>query len=151
MSWLPSADPILGDRRSCDALELVVVPRVRDLGDGFEVRRALPSERRQMVGGQMFCQHIASEGYSAQLNPPPMSPLPFSFEVPRRSSRLLRRLRHTARGRRTNGSRRPHGEMSALGSNADTEFAVARVRRRFSHADYEIMLFQNRKRLGHPA
>jgi len=39
MSWLPSADPILGDKRSCDALELVVVPRVRDLGDGFEVRR----------------------------------------------------------------------------------------------------------------
>ena len=28
MSWLPSADPILGDRRSCDALELIVVPRV---------------------------------------------------------------------------------------------------------------------------
>ena len=25
MSWLPSADPILGDKRSCDALELVVV------------------------------------------------------------------------------------------------------------------------------
>jgi hypothetical protein len=42
MSWLPSADPILGDKRSCDALALVVVPRVRDLGDGFEVRRALP-------------------------------------------------------------------------------------------------------------
>jgi hypothetical protein len=43
MSWLPSADPIFGDIKSCDALELVVVPRVRDLGDGFEVRRALPS------------------------------------------------------------------------------------------------------------
>jgi hypothetical protein len=25
---LPSADPTLGDKRSCDALELVVVPRV---------------------------------------------------------------------------------------------------------------------------
>ena len=54
MSWLPSADPILGDRRSCDALELVVVPRVRDLGDGFEVRRALPSDKRQMVGPFIF-------------------------------------------------------------------------------------------------
>ena len=41
MSWMPSADPILGDKKSCDALELVVVPRVRDLGDGFEVRCAL--------------------------------------------------------------------------------------------------------------
>ena len=49
MSWMPSADPIFGDRKSCDALELVVVPRVRDLGDGFEVRRALPSDRRQMA------------------------------------------------------------------------------------------------------
>ena len=54
MSWLPSADPILGDRRSCDALELIVVPRVRDLGDGFEVRRALPSDKRQMVGPFIF-------------------------------------------------------------------------------------------------
>jgi hypothetical protein len=27
MSWMPSADPILGDKRSCDALELVIVPR----------------------------------------------------------------------------------------------------------------------------
>jgi hypothetical protein len=54
MSWLPSADPILGDKRSCDALALVVVPRVRDLGDGFEVRRALPSDKRQMVGPFIF-------------------------------------------------------------------------------------------------
>jgi hypothetical protein len=43
MSWMPSADPTLGDKRSCDALELVVVPRVRDLGDGFTVRRAMPN------------------------------------------------------------------------------------------------------------
>ena len=50
MSWLPSADPILGDRKSCDALDLIVVPRVRDLGDGFKVRRALPCDKRQMVG-----------------------------------------------------------------------------------------------------
>src|ERR1700752_3275769 len=54
MSWLPSADPILGDRKSCDALEMIVVPRVRDLGDGFEVRRALPSARKQMVGPFIF-------------------------------------------------------------------------------------------------
>ena len=42
MSWMPSNDPVLGDPLSCDALELVIVPRTRDLGDGFEVRRALP-------------------------------------------------------------------------------------------------------------
>lgn len=54
MSWLPASDPILGDKRSCDALELVIVPRVRDLGDGFQVRRALPHGRRQMVGPFIF-------------------------------------------------------------------------------------------------
>jgi len=53
MSWLPSTDPVLGDVQSCDALELVVVPRVRDLG-GFAVRRALPQARRQMVGPFIF-------------------------------------------------------------------------------------------------
>jgi hypothetical protein len=50
MSWIPSADPLLGDKRSCDALELVIVPRVRDLGNGFAVRRAMPNEKRQLVG-----------------------------------------------------------------------------------------------------
>ena len=54
MSWLPSNDPVLGDRHSCDALELIIVPRVRDLGDGFSVRRALPHGRRQMVGPFIF-------------------------------------------------------------------------------------------------
>ena len=38
MSWLPSNDPVLGDARTCDALELIIVPRTRDLGDGFAAR-----------------------------------------------------------------------------------------------------------------
>ena len=54
MSWLPDKDPVLGDKASCDALELIVVPRVRDLGDGFSVRRALPHAKRQMVGPFIF-------------------------------------------------------------------------------------------------
>lgn len=53
MSWMPSNDPVLGDRRSCEALELVIVPRARDLG-GFAVRRALPHGKRQMVGPFIF-------------------------------------------------------------------------------------------------
>ena len=57
MSWLPSNDPVLGDTRSCNALELVIVPRVRDLG-GFEVRRALPHSKRQMVGPFIFFDHL---------------------------------------------------------------------------------------------
>jgi redox-sensitive bicupin YhaK (pirin superfamily) len=57
MSWLPSNDPVLGDTRSCNALELVIVPRVRNLG-GFEVRRALPHSKRQMVGPFIFFDHL---------------------------------------------------------------------------------------------
>ena len=74
MSWMPSNDPILGDRRSCDALELVVVPRVRDLG-GFEVRRALPQARRQMVGPFIFLdqmgpvQFLAGQGVDVRPHP----------------------------------------------------------------------------------
>ena len=37
-----------------DALEAVIVPRTRDLGDGFEVRRALPAAQRRMVGPFVF-------------------------------------------------------------------------------------------------
>jgi len=58
MSWLPDKDPLLGDKASCDALELIVVPRVRDLGDGFSVRRALPHEKRQMVGPFIFFDQL---------------------------------------------------------------------------------------------
>ena len=58
MSWQPTNDPVLGDPKSCDALELVIVPRTRDLGDGFEVRRALPHGKRQMVGPFIFFDHF---------------------------------------------------------------------------------------------
>ena len=75
MSWMPSADPVLGDKRSCDALELVVVPRLRDLGNGFAVRRAMPSEKRQMVGPFIFfdqmgpAQLLAGEGMDVRPHP----------------------------------------------------------------------------------
>jgi hypothetical protein len=41
MSWMPAQEPILGDKRACDALDLIIVPRLRDLGSGFSVHRAL--------------------------------------------------------------------------------------------------------------
>lgn len=53
MSWQPCDDPKFGDARSSDAIEQVIVPRVRDLG-GFEVRRALPAATKQMVGPFIF-------------------------------------------------------------------------------------------------
>ena len=36
------------------ALETIIVPRTSDLGNGFEVRRALPSAERRMVGPFIF-------------------------------------------------------------------------------------------------
>ena len=64
MSWLPSNDPTLGDKQSCDALEIVVVPRVRDLG-GFSVRRALPQAKRQMVGPFIFFDQMGPVQFAA--------------------------------------------------------------------------------------
>jgi redox-sensitive bicupin YhaK (pirin superfamily) len=74
MTWLPSHDPALGDKRSCDALDLVIVPRARDIG-GFAVHRALPHARRQMVGPFIFfdqmgpAQFIAGQGIDVRPHP----------------------------------------------------------------------------------
>ncbi|ABG32358.1 pirin family protein [Roseobacter denitrificans] len=53
MSWNPALDPDCPIGDAVDAIETVIVPRARDLG-GFEVRRALPAPRRQMVGPFIF-------------------------------------------------------------------------------------------------
>lgn len=53
MSWNPALDPDCPTGDAVDAIETVIVPRARDLG-GFEVRRALPAPRRQMVGPFIF-------------------------------------------------------------------------------------------------
>lgn len=53
MSWNPSLEPQCPDAGNLDAIETVIIPRARDLG-GFEVRRALPAPRRQMVGPFIF-------------------------------------------------------------------------------------------------
>ncbi len=57
MSWLPHMDPEPGDRKSCDALDFAIVPRARDIGN-FEVCRALPQARRQMVGPFIFLDQM---------------------------------------------------------------------------------------------
>ncbi|MBB2676239.1 UNVERIFIED_ORG: hypothetical protein GGE44_005859 [Rhizobium esperanzae] len=53
MSWNPGIEPGCPDQISVDAIETLIVPRARDLG-GFEVRRALPAPKRQMVGPFIF-------------------------------------------------------------------------------------------------
>jgi redox-sensitive bicupin YhaK (pirin superfamily) len=57
------------------ALELVVIPRTRDLGDGFEVRRALPTTQRRMVGPFVFFDqmgpHLFTAGTGLDVRPHP--------------------------------------------------------------------------------
>jgi redox-sensitive bicupin YhaK (pirin superfamily) len=40
------------------AIETIIVPRTRDLGDGFEVRRVLPSVERRTVGPFVFFDQL---------------------------------------------------------------------------------------------
>lgn len=53
MSWNPALTPGCPDEVGADAIETLIIPRARDLG-GFEVRRALPAPKRQMVGPFIF-------------------------------------------------------------------------------------------------
>jgi hypothetical protein len=65
MSFFPGKDPTAGDAFSCDAIAHVVVPRTVDLGDGFTVRRALPSARSRMVGPFIFFDHFGPAEFRA--------------------------------------------------------------------------------------
>ncbi|WP_377292873.1 pirin family protein [Rhizobium sp. SG2393] len=53
MSFFPGPDPEVGDRFSCEALSQLIIPRTSDIG-GFEVRRALPTAKRRLVGPFIF-------------------------------------------------------------------------------------------------
>lgn len=57
MRQIPLPDPALGDIAAADAIETVIVPRLRDVG-AFKVRRALPAAGRQMVGPFIFLDHV---------------------------------------------------------------------------------------------
>ncbi len=52
MSWNPTHDPDC-PKADASAIETLIIPRARDIGS-FEVRRALPSPKRQMVGPFIF-------------------------------------------------------------------------------------------------
>lgn len=47
-----------------DGVDLVVLPPVRDLGDGFTVRRALPSAHRRMVGPFIFFDQMGPAAFA---------------------------------------------------------------------------------------
>jgi redox-sensitive bicupin YhaK (pirin superfamily) len=57
------------------AAEMIILPPVRDLGDGFTVRRALPSAHRRMVGPFIFFDQMGpvtmSAGHGLDVRPHP--------------------------------------------------------------------------------
>ena len=86
MSFFPGKDPAPGDVPSCEAIELMIVPRSVDLG-GFSVRRALPHSRRRMVGPFIFFDHfgpaVLREGQGIDVRPHPhigLSTVTFLFD-----------------------------------------------------------------------
>lgn len=50
--------------RSCDAIELIIRPKDKDLG-GLSVRRVLPTRERQMVGPWIFFDHMGPARFPA--------------------------------------------------------------------------------------
>lgn len=74
MSWNPSLDNHDIDATKLDSIETLIIPRSRDIGD-FEVRRALPSPQRQMVGPFIFfdqagpAEFITGQGIDVQPHP----------------------------------------------------------------------------------
>jgi redox-sensitive bicupin YhaK (pirin superfamily) len=65
MSFYPGQDPAAGDKFQCDAIKALIVPRTADLGDGFTVRRALPSAQSRMVGPFVFFDHFGPAVFRA--------------------------------------------------------------------------------------
>ncbi|AOS97963.1 Quercetin 2,3-dioxygenase [Microbulbifer aggregans] len=50
--------------QGCDAVDLIIEPRERDLG-GFSVRRVLPARERRMVGPWIFFDHMGPADFPA--------------------------------------------------------------------------------------
>ncbi|MGO8624805.1 hypothetical protein ACC817_36765, partial [Rhizobium ruizarguesonis] len=49
----PGKDSLPGDTFACDAIESRIIPHTSDVG-GFQVRHALPSRQRRLVGPFIF-------------------------------------------------------------------------------------------------
>ncbi|MEO0914726.1 MAG: pirin family protein [Pseudomonadota bacterium] len=74
MSWNPALDPQCPTGDDVDAIETLIIPRARDIG-AFEVRRALPAPKRQMVGPFIFfdqmgpAEFLTNEGMDVRPHP----------------------------------------------------------------------------------
>jgi len=57
IGWQPADTPVTTAPKNLDPVDIVIVPRGRDIG-GFEVRRALPAAERRMVGPFVFLDQM---------------------------------------------------------------------------------------------
>ncbi|HYL34018.1 MAG TPA: pirin family protein [Stellaceae bacterium] len=57
--------PLTAPAAELAAVDIVIEPRTRDLGDGFEVRRVLPYAKRHMVGPFIFFDHFGPTKFRA--------------------------------------------------------------------------------------
>jgi len=65
MSALPTQEPELGPETAAEAVEMTIVPRPRDLGDGFVVSRLLPFAQRRMIGPFIFFDAMGPADFAA--------------------------------------------------------------------------------------
>jgi redox-sensitive bicupin YhaK (pirin superfamily) len=86
MSFMPYVEPECTKERE-PSVELEIDGRKRDLGDGFTVRRLLPSAARRMVGPFIFVDHMGpvqlSPGHGLDVRPHPhinLATVTFLFE-----------------------------------------------------------------------
>ncbi len=74
MSWNPALEPRCPSAGELDSIETLIIPRSGDIGN-FEVRRALPSKRRRMVGPFVFfdqagpAEFITGQGIDVRPHP----------------------------------------------------------------------------------
>jgi len=77
VDWVdpPIKENSLDTHDDISALDIVIVPPTHDLGDGFQVRRALPSRQRRMVGPFVFLDqmgpHVFDAGRGLDVRPHP--------------------------------------------------------------------------------
>ncbi|CAN1491700.1 COG1741 Pirin-related protein [Rhabdaerophilaceae bacterium] len=127
MSSLPHDDPMPGDARACAAIEQIIVPRARDIG-GFEVRRALPSVGKMMVGPFVFFDQMGPSefllGQGLDVRPHPhigLSTVTYLFDgsiMHRDSLGVVNEIRPGALNLMTAGSGVVHSERTGEAARA---------------------------------
>lgn len=123
MSHLPDHDPVAGDGLSCAAIEQVIVPRISDIG-GFEVRRALPSIGKKMIGPFVFFDQMGPSefllGQGLDVRPHPhigLSTVTYLFDgsiMHRDSLGVVQEIRPGALNLMTAGRGVVHSERSSM-------------------------------------